>query len=178
MVYTHHYASPLGGITLESDGGCLTGLRFDGQKDYTAASDARSAEICLPVFDRSDRWLDLYFSGQEPDFTPPLRLKTTAFRKAVWEILLSVPYGQTITYGEIARRIEEKTGAARMSARAVGGAVGHNPIALIIPCHRVVGSDGSLTGYAWGIQRKMKLLQLEQADMSRLFLRQKDTARR
>ena len=108
----------------------------------------------LPIFDEICRWLDIYFSGKEPDFTPPLSMRTTPFRKAVWEIMLTIPYGQTMTYGEIAGIIAEQRGIDRMSAQAVGGAVGHNSISLIIPCHRVIGTDGSLTGYAGGIDKK------------------------
>lgn len=170
MDYKHYYDSPLGGITLASDGENLTGLWFDGQKYYADGLDAQYEEKSLSVFQQADRWLDIYFSGQEPDFTPPLRMKTTAFRKAVWEILLTIPYGETMTYGEISDRITKQAGILHMSAQAVGGAVGHNAISLIIPCHRVVGSDGSLTGYAGGIQKKVKLLQLEKADMTRLFI--------
>ena len=176
MDHIHHYESPLGGITLASDGTHLTGLWFDGQKHFPDAPDARHEERSLSVFGEADHWLDVYFSGREPDFTPPLRMKTTAFRKAVWEILLTIPYGQTMTYGEIAGRIAKRMGIPRMSAQAVGGAVGHNAISLIIPCHRVVGSDGSLTGYAGGIGKKVKLLQLEKADMTRLFVPRGGTA--
>ena len=104
------------------------------------------------------RWLDLYFGGTVPDFTPPLEMRGSAFRRAVWEILLSIPYGRTVTYGEIAGRIAGRNGAAQ----AVGGAVSHNPVSLIIPCHRVIGADGSLTGYAGGTDRKSCLLRMEQ----------------
>ena len=170
MDYTHHYESPLGGITLASDGESLTGLWFDEQKGLADALKAQHMEKDLAVFEQADHWLDVYFSGREPGFTPPLSMKTTAFRKAVWEILLTIPYGQTVTYGEISGIMAKQMGLPRMSAQAVGGAVGHNAISLIIPCHRVVGSDGSLTGYAGGIRRKVKLLQLEKADMTRLFV--------
>lgn len=108
----------------------------------------------LPIFDETCRWLDIYFSGKEPDFTPPLSMRTTPFRKAVWEIMLTIPYGQTMTYGEIAGIIAEQRGIDRMSAQAVGGAVGHNSISLIIPCHRVIGTDGSLTGYAGALTKR------------------------
>ena len=161
MEYIHRYRSPLGGITMASDGEHLTGLWFDGQKYFADTLDAEHKERPLPVFAQADRWLDLYFSGKEPDFTPPLKMKTTEFRKAVWEILLTIPYGKTMTYGEIAAQIAKQRGAATMSAQAVGGAVGHNAISLIIPCHRVVGADGSLTGYAGGIGKKEKLLEME-----------------
>ena len=161
MEYIHHYSSPLGSITAASDGTALTGLWFDGQKYYAKGLDREHAEKTLPVFDQARRWLDTYFSGSIPAFTPPIRMKGTAFQKAVWEILLTIPYGSTMTYGEIAVRIAAQRGTARMSAQAVGGAVGHNAISLIIPCHRVIGADGSLTGYAGGIERKAKLLALE-----------------
>ena len=176
MEYIHHYASPLGGITMASNGESLTGLWFDGQKYFADTLAADYEERPLPVFEQADCWLGRYFSGKEPDFTPPLSMKTTQFRRAVWEILLTIPYGQTMTYGEIAERIAEQKGIARMSAQAVGGAVGHNAISLIIPCHRVVGSDGSLTGYAGGIEKKVKLLQMEGADMDRLFIPKKGIA--
>ena len=165
MEYTHHYDSPFGGITLACDGVALTGLWFDGQKYFGASLSRDHEQRELSVFEQADRWLDLYFSGREPDFTPALSMKTTPFRKAVWEILLTIPYGRTMTYGEIARRIAEEKGLSRMSAQAVGGAVGHNAISLIMPCHRVVGTNGSLTGYAAGIAVKEKLLRLEKADM-------------
>ena len=172
MDYTHHCTSPLGGITLASDGENLIGLWFDGQKYFADGLDPRHAEWPLPVFDLAERWLDIYFSGKEPGFTPPLRMRTTPFRKAVWEALLTIPYGQTVTYGEIARRL----GMPRMSAQAVGGAVGRNAISIIIPCHRVVGANGSLTGYAGGIERKTQLLALERADVRGLFVPCEGTA--
>ena len=167
MDYIHHYVSPLGGITAASDGDALTGLWFDGQKYFGAQLSPDYEERSLPVFDLTDRWLDIYFSGHEPGFTPPLQLRTTPFRRAVWNILLKIPYGQTMTSGEIAARIAKREGMSRQSARAVGGAVAHNAISLIIPCHRVVGADGSLTGYAGGIDRKIRLLELERALCSR-----------
>ena len=166
MNYTHHYESPLGGITMAGDGECLTGLWFDGQKHFPGGLEDRHRERKLPVFDLAVQWLDLYFSGREPDFTPPLRMEATAFREAVWKHLMTIPYGRTATYGEIADRIARETGKFRVSARAVGGAAGHNPISLIIPCHRVVGVNGSLTGYAGGIWRKVELLRLEGANVS------------
>ena len=175
--YTHHYDSPLGGITLASDGEALTGVWFDEQKYFADCLADNHEERMLPVFEQADRWLDIYFSGKAPDFTPPLNMKTTEFRKAVWEIMLTIPYGQTITYGEIADRIAKQKGIKRMSAQAVGGAVGHNSISLIIPCHRVVGTNGSLTGYAGGIDMKVKLLEMECADMSRLFIQRDGTVK-
>ncbi len=163
MDFTHRFNSPLGGITLASDGEALTGLWFDGQKYFAASLEKEHEERMLPVFDLADKWLNLYFSGSEPGFLPPLLMRTTEFRKTVWEILLSIPYGKTMTYGEIADRIAAGRGLSRMSAQAVGGAVAHNAISLMIPCHRVVGMDGSLTGYAGGLEKKIWLLELEKS---------------
>ncbi len=171
MNYIHYYQSPLGEIILTSDGKSLTGLSYD----FPEMLLPYFIEKPLPIFSETDRWLDIYFSGKNPDFTPKLHLKVTGFRKMVWDILLTIPFGQTITYGEIASRIAKQRGIPRMSAQAVGGAVGHNPIALIIPCHRVVGANGSLTGYAGGIDKKEQLLRLEQVDMSRLFIPKRGT---
>ena len=170
MEYIYHYDSPLGGITMASDGKALTGLWFDGQKYFGNGLDKDVRKDILPVFDQTVQWLNIYFSGKAPGFTPPLNMKTTPFRKEVWEILLTIPFGRTMTYGEIADKIARQNGLSRMSAQAVGQAVGHNAISLIIPCHRVVGANGSLTGYAGGIDKKAKLLALEQGDMSSLFV--------
>ena len=169
MQYIDTYSSPLGGITMASDGESLTGLWFDGQKYFGATLTDSREEKHLPVFQQAKKWLDLYFQGKKPAFTPPLSPQGSPFRQGVWEILLQIPYGQTMTYGEIASRIAEKQGLESMSAQAVGGAVGHNPISIIIPCHRVVGSNGSLTGYAGGIDKKIALLTLEGVDQSRFF---------
>ena len=128
------------------------------------------------VLTEAKRWLDVYFDGREPDFMPPLHPIGSAFRQSVWEILLQIPYGETMTYGEIARRLAEKQGLSQMSAQAVGGAVGHNEVSIIIPCHRVVGTNGSLTGYAGGIDKKVKLLELEHADITGFFVPKKGTA--
>jgi methylated-DNA-[protein]-cysteine S-methyltransferase len=163
MDYTHRYTSPLGGITLASDGEALIGLWFDGQRHFARTLGPAPIEKALPVFALAEGWLDAYFSGKAPDFTPPLDPRGTAFQRAVWELLLAIPYGQTVTYGELAASLAERRGLSRMSARAVGGAVGRNPISLIVPCHRVVGADGSLTGYAGGIDRKRRLLALEKS---------------
>ena len=176
MDYTHHYDSPLGGITLAADGAALTGLWFDGQKHFAASLAAEHEEAALPVFEEAARWLDLYFGGERPDFTPPLSPRGSPFRRAVWELLLTIPYGQTMRYGQIAALLAQRRGLARVSAQAVGGAVGHNPVSLIIPCHRVVGADGSLTGYAGGVERKLRLLTLEKADLRGLYLPKKGTA--
>ena len=173
MDYTYHYDSPLGGITLASDGEALIGLWFDGQKHFASTLRLAHEERLLPVFEETVRWLHIYFSGREPGFTPPLCLRTTAFRRLVGEIMLAIPYGKTATYRDIAQLAAARMGLATLSAQAVGGAVGHNPISLIVPCHRVVGTDGSLTGYAGGMEKKLRLLQLEGADMTDLFVPRK-----
>lgn len=159
--YINRYQSPLGGMTLASDGKALTGLWFDEQKYFGMGLSEERVERELPVFEETRRWLDSYFHGNIPDFAPALSLSGTEFRQEVWNILREIPYGQTTTYGKIAKRIAEKKGLKSMSAQAVGGAVGHNPISIIIPCHRVLGSDGSLTGYAGGVDKKQKLLVME-----------------
>lgn len=163
---------------MASNGEALTGLWFDGQKYFADTIDGDVEEQKLSIFTETDRWLTLYFQGQKPDFTPLIAFgaKVSEFRKEVWKILLSIPYGKTLTYGDIARQISVSKGIERMSAQAVGGAVGHNPISLIVPCHRVVGTNGSLTGYAGGIDKKVKLLELEGNDMSKFFLPTRGTA--
>ena len=161
--YIYHYNPPLGSITLASDGKSLTGLWLDGQKYFPYKLISESIETELPIFTQAIKWLDNYFGGKVPNFTPQISIKTTQFRKAVYDILLTIPYGQTMTYGEIANIIAKQNGVERMSSQAVGGAVGHNPVSIIIPCHRVVGADGSLTGYAGGLDRKIELLKLEKA---------------
>lgn len=175
MQYISHYRSPLGDILLAADQNCLTGLWFEGQKYFALHLDKEREEKEIPVFEKTKEWLDIYFSGKEPDFEVPLRFIGTDFQKEVWKILCSIPYGQTMTYGEIAGKLAEKRGKKSMSAQAVGGAVGHNRISILVPCHRVVGSDGSLTGYAGGIEKKVKLLTLEKADMKSFFLPDKGT---
>lgn len=176
MYFTSHYTSPLGGITLASDGQALTGLWFDGQKYFADTLPSEHTEAELPVFEQTGRWLDRYFAGKTSDFTPTLRLLGSPFRLAVWEILYQIPYGSVMTYGEIAARLAKQRGVPRMSAQAVGGAVGHNPVSLIVPCHRVVGSGGSLTGYAGGVEKKAALLRLENVDMARLSIPKRGTA--
>ena len=176
MSFIQHYDSPMGGILLAADEIGLVGLWFDGQKYFARDLPEERIERDTPALTEAKRWLDIYFTGKEPDFLPPLHPIGSAFRQDVWGILLQIPYGKTTTYGEIARRLAEKRGLSRMSAQAVGGAVGHNEISIIIPCHRVVGTNGSLTGYAGGIEKKIKLLELEQTDMTRFFMPKKGTA--
>lgn len=161
MTYKNFYNSPLGEIILLSDGESLTGLYFFNQK-YFPCEYIKNAELKdLKIFTQTSTWLDTYFSGKVPNFITQMKFSnSSSFRKKVWSILLNIPYGQTITYGQIAKLIEKQNNI-KMSAQAVGSAVGHNPISIIIPCHRVVGKDKKLTGYAGGLDKKIKLLNLE-----------------
>ena len=161
--YTSIYSSELGDILLAADEIGLTGLWFFGQSYFADTLPAEQIEQETVILAQAKEWLDVYFSGKEPDFTPPLHPIGSPFRQAVWKLLLQIPYGQTTTYGEIARQMEKLQNRPHMSAQAVGGAVGHNGISIIIPCHRVVGTKGSLTGYAGGLDKKMALLELEHA---------------
>ncbi len=176
MRYTATCPSPLGAITLASDGEALTGLWFEGQKYYARRLAPERQERDLPVFRQARKWLDLYFSGQNPDFTPPLRLIGSPFQARVWTVLTAIPYGQTRSYGEIAQELAAGQGLACMSAQAVGGAVGKNPISILVPCHRVVGKDGNLTGYAGGVDKKAALLKLEGAWRPEFFIPKHSTA--
>ena len=170
MVYTCRYKSPLGEILLAADEIGLTGLWFEGEKYFADNLPEEHKSQETQVLSETKHWLDIYFTGKEPDFFPPLHPMGSIFRQSVWDILLQIPYGQTTTYGEIAHRLARTQGLSKMSAQAVGGAVGHNEISIIIPCHRVVGTNGSLTGYAGGIAKKIWLLELEHTDMSHLFV--------
>ena len=176
MMYTLHYDSPLGGILLAADEIGLTGLWFDGEKYFADGLDPEHTAQETLILREAKRWLDVYFSRQEPNFTPPLHPIGSPFRQEVWELLLQIPYGQTTTYGALAKQLAEKYSLPRMSAQAVGDTVGHNEISIIIPCHRVVGTNGSLTGYAGGIDKKVKLLTLEKVDMVHFFVPTKGTA--
>lgn len=163
MQYIQHYDSPLGKILLAADERGLTGAWFADGKRSVRLLDQESEEKSTETLEAAKRWLDVYFSGRDPGRFAPLHMIGTEFQKSVWNILLEIPYGKVTTYGRIARRIEEEKGLGRMSARAVGKAVGRNEIAIIVPCHRVVGESGSLTGYAGGIDRKEALLRREHA---------------
>ena len=176
MIYTYKYKSPLGHILLAADEVGITGLWFEGQKYFANTLPEEHIPQETEILTETKKWLDMYFAGEEPKFTPPLHPDGSTFRQAVWKILLQIPYGQTITYGEIAHRMSKLKNVSHMSAQAVGGAVGHNEISIIIPCHRVVGTNGSLTGYGGGIDKKISLLNLEHADMSHLFIPKKGTA--
>ena len=176
LEYTCTYKSELGNILLAADEIGLTGLWFEGQKYFANTLPEEHISQETPILTDAKKWLYIYFSGEEPKFTPSLHPTGSAFRQAVWQILLQIPYGQTIIYGEIARQMSEMQNTPHMSAQAVGGAVGHNEISIIIPCHRVVGTNGSLTGYAGGIDKKIALLNLEHTDMSHFFVPKKGTA--
>ena len=176
MIFVSHYDSPLGMIYMAADDDVLKGVWFEGQKYFANTLPVGHCAQTTPILAEAKRWLDIYFSGNEPDFDLPLNPTGTDFQKRVWRILCMIPYGKTMTYGQIAAQIAAERGIARMSAQAVGGAVGHNPLSIIVPCHRVVGTNGSLTGYAGGIDRKIKLLTLEGINMSAFFVPKKGTA--
>lgn len=158
MMYTTRYASPLGDMLLAADEMGLTGVWFDGQKYFARSLETNCTEKETTDLVHAKRWLDAYFRGIQPDFMPRLHLIGSAFQQTVWQVLLQIPYGQTTTYGAIAKQIACERGLSHMSAQAVGGAVGHNPISILVPCHRVVGTNGKLTGYAGGMERKRQLL--------------------
>lgn len=178
MYYLTNCPSPVGKITLASDGENIVGLWIEGQKYFRDSVAGNIMEKdSLPVFGKAKEWLNRYFAGGRPAIKElPLCPAGSEFRQAVWRILCEIPYGEVTTYGKIADKIAVQMGKPRMSGQAVGGAVGHNPISIIIPCHRVVGSSGSLTGYAGGIDVKIKLLKLENADLSHLFVPENGTA--
>lgn len=163
MYYSTDYASPVGRLTLASDGKNIVGLWMEGQKYFSGSiKESMSSRDDLPVFTAVKDWLDRYFAGEKPQVAGlALAPEGSAFRQEVWKLLCEIPYGEVMTYGAIAKKMAEKMNRQSMSAQAVGGAVGHNPISIIIPCHRVIGSDGSLTGYAGGLERKIWLLELE-----------------
>lgn len=167
MEYIFEYKSPIGIIIITSDETEITGLRFKGESEAEVLSDKKYKETS--GIKEAKRWLDIYFSGKNPGYIPAINPKGTEFQKLVWKLLLEIPYGKTTTYGEIAGKIAEIKNVSRMSAQAVGGAVGKNPIAIIIPCHRVVGKNGKLTGYRYGMDKKISLLALEGADMEKFF---------
>lgn len=178
MFYSTIYQSPIGEILISSDGRNITGLWMKGQK-YFADTLPKETENKpdLPILVKTCEWLNRYFKSQAPSITElPLAPKGGEFRQEVWKILCEIPYGKVTTYGDIAKKIADKQCKASMSAQAVGGAVGHNPISIIIPCHRVVGSNGSLTGFSGGVEKKIKLLELEGTDMTNLFIPKKGSA--
>ena len=171
MIYISYYSSPLGELLLASEDDKLIGLWMEGQKYYFSniTGEIRRNDDDI-VLIKTKKWLDRYFNGENPDVDElELNPKGSEFRKMVWEVLCDIPYGSVITYRDIAMIIEKRMGIGKMSAQAVGGAVGHNPISIIIPCHRVVGKDGSLTGYAGGIDRKVYLLNHEGVNLEEVI---------
>lgn len=166
MSYYQMYDSPVGKLLLQSDGESLTGLDFSDGRYAPAVDELQAEEKEIPVLEQTKQWLDIYFAGRNPDFCPPVNPQGTEFRREVWKLLLEIPYGETVTYGSLAKKMAQKLGKKRMSAQAIGGAVGHNPIGIIIPCHRVVGNNGNLTGYGGGMDRKVFLLNCEHMDMN------------
>ncbi|MCR2032718.1 methylated-DNA--[protein]-cysteine S-methyltransferase [Anaerofustis stercorihominis] len=178
MIYTTHYRSPIGDILIASKNDKLIGLWIENQKYYLAGLKEEITENDnIEILNKTKNWLDRYFLNERPEINElELEPAGSDFRKSVWKILCKIPYGKVITYNDIAKEIAREKGIETMSAQAVGGAVSHNPISIIIPCHRVVGSNGSLTGYAGGIEKKIKLLELEDVDMSNLFIPKKGTA--
>ena len=178
MNYKHSYKTPKGfsNMIMNSDGEYLTGLWFEGSRD-TSKHKIDCEERDLPIFRQTSKWLDTYFKGQVPNFTPKYKIENiTPFRQEVINIMNSIPFGETLTYNDIAKIIAKNRDIKRMSSQAVGGAVGWNPICIIIPCHRVVGTNGSLTGYGGGIKNKVALLTLEKVDMSQYFVPKRGTA--
>lgn len=178
MLYTMHYDSPIGRLLLMEKEEALTGLWIEGQKYFLGTLRENMEEKKdSSILNRTKDWLDRYFRGEKPQISElTLEPMGSEFRKEVWKILCEIPYGEVTTYGDISRKIADNRGIDRMSAQAVGQAVGHNPISIIIPCHRVVGTGGSLTGYAGGLQRKVSLLTLEGVSMENLFVPAKGTA--
>jgi len=171
MMNVYEYESPLGTLILTSDDGeALTALYNKNQKYFPASLPEVDPKNVLLIFKETSKWLDVYFTGKNPDFTPKLAPKGTLFREKVWKILCEIPFGKVITYGEISKRLAKEMDLSTMSSQAVGGAVGHNPISIIIPCHRVVGAGGNLTGYAGGLPKKIKLLEIEGLDMNKFYL--------
>lgn len=165
MQYTTTYSSSIGMICLTADEIGLTRLWFDTEKFYKDSLEKEYEKKEVPIFGVAKKWLDIYFSGQKPEFMPKLHISGSSFQLSVWKLLCQIPYGKTTTYGELAKIVAKERGISCMSAQAIGGAVGHNRISIIIPCHRVIGSNGSLTGYGGGLDKKKKLLLLEGVDI-------------
>lgn len=170
MEWIDTYHSPLGQMLIAADEIGITGIWFEKQKYYANALSKTCEKAKTPAIQAAERWMTLYFEGKNPDFSVPLHLIGTAFQRQVWELLLAIPYGKTCTYGELAARIAKQTGRERMSAQAVGSAVGHNKVSILVPCHRVVGAGGNLTGYAGGLDKKIFLLKLENGYQPNFYL--------
>lgn len=172
MIYKTYYNSPVGEILIASDGENIIGLWIEGQKYYLDKIDEKIVlKNDLKIFEKTKKWLEKYFNKEKPQISElQLAPKGNEFRQLVWKLLCEIPYGKTTTYGELAEKIARKMNKKSMSAQAIGNAVGHNPISIIIPCHRVVGKNGSLTGYAGGIDKKIELLKLEGAYSEKFFV--------
>ena len=178
MIYTTTYKSPVGNLLIAAKDNKLIGLWIENQKYYLSDFKEEMAEReDIEILTKTKSWLDRYFNREKPNIDElDINLIGSEFRKSVWEILKKIPYGEVVTYNDIAKELAKKRGLKKMSAQAVGGAVGHNPISIIIPCHRVVGANGSLTGYAGGIKKKIYLLEHEKVNMDKLFVPTKGTA--
>lgn len=174
--YICEMSSVLGTISIASDGESITGLWLHNQKYFASTLEQKNIIQAnhLPIFIKAKEWLTIYLNGENPDFSLPLAPKGSQFRQSVWKILCQIPYGELTTYGDITKQLQSE--GKKASAQAVGGAVGHNPISIIIPCHRVVGSNGSLTSYAGGINKKIELLKLEGISIDHLFIPKIGTA--
>lgn len=170
MEYIYKYKSPIGEIVLLSDTKYLNGLWIKGQKNFDIAINNYEENENLEIFKQTAKWLDIFFEGKDPKKELPLKFKGTPFQEEVWKVLTKIPYGKYITYGDIARKIAKSRGLNKMSAQAVGGAVGSNPISIIIPCHRVIGKDGNLVGYAGGLDLKIKLLKIENINTNNFYI--------
>lgn len=178
MIYTSIYQSPVGKLLIASKDNRLIGLWIENQKYYLSnLKEEIQMSDNIEILVKTKKWLDRYFNGEKPNINElEMNPMGSEFRKSVWEILKSIPYGKVVTYNDIAKELAKRKKIEKMSAQAVGGAVGHNPISIIIPCHRVVGTNGSLTGYAGGIDKKIYLLKHEKVNIDKLFVPEKGTA--
>ncbi len=172
MQYIDFYSSPVGELMLACDEMGLLGVWFKGKQHYASVlkKDEPTEQKRVPLLEETRKWLDVYFQGKNPNFMPKISLRGSEFQLAVWSILEKIPYGGVVTYGDLAKEIAKERGIRRMSAQAVGGAVGRNPVSILVPCHRVVGANGNLVGYGGGIEKKIELLKLEGIDMTKYHL--------
>lgn len=171
MQFVSHYQSPIGPVTLVAEGDALVGAWFNDQRFFCSTLTPSAVAGVTPVLNDAARWLDDYFKGMRPEYLPALSFAGSDFRLRVWRLLVEIPYGQTTTYRDLGEKVAQNAGKRRMSAQAVGGAVGHNPICIFVPCHRVLAANGSLAGYAGGLERKEFLLRLEGINIKRVYCR-------